>query len=310
MDLATVTENGLVVRDGDIVRVLARVTDDPGILNDPSITCLNPKAPEVERVYQKEFKRRKVYLPDEHDLPIRDYLRGGVRPILVIGANGYSSVKDAHLRAWHVGELAYRVAVETALETIYARVRDELGEAVDIRFVHGSSTQGLARRGVDTSIVNTATKLHCQQLGFSCPKYMMYVNDDTDFPVYVAQDKDAYSKAFVDSLDVLVSCNGRVQTLEMDIHAAIFRRKYVVLYDLLGAISPTGGPPAYGPNNEIEDAVKALITGMFMVGGDVFHAPSSGDCWKEDLLRISNAIIARVRKIPTFPPDVALHVRI
>jgi len=298
MDLTTITENGLAIREGNKVRILVKGHgDDSDILElkDSSITCLNPDAAEDERVYEKIFAHREIYLSSEEKLAVDRYLKGGVKSIAIFGANGLSSIKDINLKAWHISHDKYRIAVETTLEVAYLRMREELGEGVDIRFVHGCSTQGTAERGVDMAIINVATRLRCQMLGFSCPRYMMYVTDETDFPVLVCVNKDAYSEKFVENLDVLITCNGRVQTLEMDIKAAIFKRKFVVLYDLLSVISPTGGPPAYGPNDEIEDAVKALISGMFMVGGNLHIISKSGDPWKDDLLRISQAIITRCR---------------
>ncbi len=310
MDLSSITKEGMVFCEdtkGKRMVVLTLGTDDPNLLGDTAITCLNPEAQPGERIYRKVFTRRPIYLPDQYELACA-HLTGESRESLVVGMNGYSSITNQDARAWHIDPDAYRIGVEQLLATIIVQIRTELGEDVQIALVHGSSTQGAMIRGVDTAIVNVGKRLERQMLGFSCPRFMMYVSDEDDFPVYVASTQEDYSAKFVDALDVLVTCNGRVQTLEMDIRAAIYKRKFVVLHDLLGAISPTGGPPAYGADNEIQDAVKAIISGIHMVGGDMRLITGATDRWKAELLDISQAIIRRCRT--HLPPQVGLRINV
>lgn len=142
MDLSTITRDGIAIKDGDVVRVFIRWTDDPNLLKNPSITCLNPEASDEDKVYERVFRNREIFLANQRDAAIQLHLRGGVRPITVIGANGLSSIKDHQLKSWHIRDDSYRVGTEVLLETNYHKIRKELGDAMNVRFVHGCSSAG------------------------------------------------------------------------------------------------------------------------------------------------------------------------
>lgn len=309
-DLSTIPYDGMVIRERDRVRILVKKITDRDLLTDSRVLCLNPEAALQHRVYEIVFVHRQIYLASERERAIHQHLHNEVQPVVVLGGNGLTKISDEDLEHWHVHPDGYRVGAEQIFLTSHLRMKQELGDGVDIRFIHGCSTRMMARRGIDTAIINTAKKLRAQMLGFSCPRFMLYVTDETDFPILLASNEAEYSKWFVQALDVLITCNGRATTREKDVRVAIMERKLVILYDLLGRISSTGGPPAYGPNGEVRDAVKALMEGIKMIGSRRIMSQSSGDPWKDDLHEIACAIVERVRTRKDMPPEVALHVNL
>jgi hypothetical protein len=213
------------------------------------VTCLNPGAGEADRIYEKRFFKKPIYMPRDYERAVREVLSG--KDVIVIGMNGYSSLTDEQCRAWGVRPGAYEAACAGLLEAACA----ELSEAfprIDIRFAHGASDWG-----IDGVILKVAAKLERPQLGHSCPQFMFYVTDD-DVPVYCAADKVKYANAFIDSLQILLACNGRVQAFEHDIDACFKKLKHVIPLNVLKSISTTGGPPAIGADGKIEDAVAAF----------------------------------------------------
>ncbi len=209
IDMSMITEHGLVIRDEERThRVLVRKDMSHLLGKDPAVTCLNPDAPENERVYQKVFTKRRIYLPSEYDLAVTNHLKG--RYVLVLAMNGYSSIKPEQCAAWGIKPGAYEHACRNLLKTVWATLRKEFPD-LDIRLVHGSSDLG-----VDRAIIQAATELRRETLGFSCPEYAFYVPDDDDFPMYIAATVAEYSDAFVRSADVLIAANGRLQAYRMN----------------------------------------------------------------------------------------------
>ncbi len=219
------------------------------LLAEPGVVCTNPDADPARRAYLKRFARKRVYLPGEYDRAVSEVLHG--TDVIVLGMNGYSSIKPEHLAAWGIKEGAYEAACRSLVTQAVQRLQREF-PGVDVRFAHGASNMG-----VDRAMIDVSYNLNRPQLGHSCPHFLFYVQDD-DVPVYVAPSQPEYAAAFTRSLDVLLCANGRLQAFEMDIDAAFKFRKHVIPINVLRAISTTGGPPAFGPNNIVEDAVAAF----------------------------------------------------
>ena len=211
---------------------------------------------ETKRCY-KIFRNKRIYLPGDLDRAVAETLKG--HDVLRIAMNGYSQLSSEHCATWGVRPGAYEQAVASLLEAVTRRVQ-HIFNGIDVRFLHGSSNMG-----VDASIMQVAKKMNRPNLGFSCPSFMFYVEDD-DSPVYVAANQAAYADAFAKSTDILIACNGRAQALQHDLMAALLYGKEVVLVNVLRTISTTGGPSAIGPDGKIEDAVDAFLIRVHAVG--------------------------------------------
>lgn len=208
---------------------------------------------------QKIFEKKMIFLPDEYDLAVKTYLTSLTNDeVVVLAINGYSSIKADHCAAWGIKPGAYEAASAALLAGVINDLQNNF-RGIDIRIVHGASNMG-----VDKSAIQVARDLGIVQLGFNCPKFMLYVEDD-EVPVYVAKSQADYADAFINSLDILIAANGRIQAFEMDMDAAFKKRKHVIPVNIIKSISTKGGPPAFGPNNEIEDAVAAFYEQVHFV---------------------------------------------
>lgn len=220
------------------------------------VVCLNPDAREAQRIYEKRFFRKPIFLARDYKRAYDSVLKGP--DVVVLGMNGYSSLTDEQCRAWGVQVGGYEAACAGILRATYKHLIANFPE-IDVRFAHGASDLG-----VDGVIIKVAQQLKRPQLGHSCPEFMFYVPDD-DVPVYVASNKAKYAESFIDSLHVLLACNGRVQAFEHDIDACFKKLKHVIPINVLRSISTNGGPPAIGPDGKIEDAVAAFEQRMHML---------------------------------------------
>ncbi|MEZ4534184.1 MAG: hypothetical protein R3D26_04120 [Cyanobacteriota/Melainabacteria group bacterium] len=91
---------------------------------------------------------------------------------------------------------------------------------------------------MDWAIIKAARDLNRPHLGHSCPKFMFYVEDDTD-PVYVAE--TSRIRLFVRrSLDILIAANGRMQAFRHDIMAVFEKMKHASFVNVLKSISTNG----------------------------------------------------------------------
>ncbi len=213
------------------------------------VVCLNPEAKEAARIYEKRFLRKPIFLARDYRRAYDSVLKGP--DVVVLGMNGYTSLTPEQCRAWGVQVGGYEAACAGLLRATYKHLVANFPE-IDIRFAHGASDLG-----VDGVIIRVANQLKRPQLGHSCPEFMFYVPDD-EVPVYVASNKDKYAEAFIDSLHVLLACNGRAQAFNHDIDACFKKLKHVIPINVLRSISTNGGPPAIGPDGKIEDAVATF----------------------------------------------------
>lgn len=241
-------DEGTIWRDGD--DVVVEVTGGSESRGDqPGVTCANPNALPEDRVYRKVFTQKPIYLSDEYDRAVTGHLTG--LDVVVLAMNGYSRLTDDQCRDWGVHPGAYEAACKALFVGVISSLQREF-PGVDVRIAHGASDMGIDRVAIEVS-----RRFNRMQLGHSCPKFMLYVVDD-DVPVYVAATQEAYAKAFIDSLTILIAANGRAQSFEHDIQAAFSMLKHVVLVNVLKSISSTSGPPGINAEGEIEDAVAAM----------------------------------------------------
>ncbi|HBP00221.1 MAG: hypothetical protein UU48_C0006G0007 [Candidatus Uhrbacteria bacterium GW2011_GWF2_41_16] len=277
-------------------KTIVEIRGKTHLLNEPGVTCLNSDTLEGERIYQKIFLRKKIYLPDEYEQAVAENLKG--RFVLVLAMNGYSSLRPQQCAAWGVQVGAYEKACEVLLTQVTNWLRQQFPD-IDVRFIHGASDIG-----VDKVIVHTANTLRRTQLGFSCPEYMFYVKDD-DVPVYVAPTVREYSDAFVRSSDILIAANGRLQAYRMDIQAVFDYDKSFIPVNVLRLISTTGGPPAKNAAGQIEDAVAHFEQRVHIIGQRRLN-DFGQDKWRAAILEINDVMTNICRQI--LPFDIGLEV--
>lgn len=247
--------DGLISREGDMVVV--RAIDKEYLLKIPGVVCENPEAPMAERIYRKDFKNKTIYLPGEYQKAVHDVLSG--TDVACIGMTGFSAIGAENCKAWGITEETYVAACQDLLgQTINTLQKHFPG--IKIKLVDGASDMG-----VDRATIGVAQVMNLDHLGFSCPNFMFYVNDDKA-PVYVAANQSEYADAFVRSLNILFSVGGRKQALEHDMLAAVKYDKRLVLLNVLRSICKSGGPQARDGDGKIIDATSAFEQALSLQG--------------------------------------------
>ncbi len=269
------TDDGTIERKAD-GSVLVTVLNEPYSLNLPGVRCLNPDAPEAERQYQKEFRSKPIYLPSEYDLAVAE--RVAFQDNFVVSMNGYSRITAEQSVRYGIQEGAYEEACRALLTHIIEHLKNRFSGA-NLHLIHGASDMG-----VDRAIQDGANEHNLVPLGFSCPRYMLYVKDDYT-PVYVGSDKEEYSERFIQTLDLLIATGGREQALQHDVLAACVHNKRIHFVDVLNSLSSTGGVPAtvMGPDGKlrVDNAAAAMgrNVSFFSRNDAAMLAPRSGDLW-------------------------------
>lgn len=243
------------------------------------VECINPTAAENQRIYRKVFTQKPIYLHDDYDRAVKENISGD--NVVVIGMNGYSSISEKNCQEWGVKPGAYEAACAQLLRTCIGHLREQY-EGIGIRVVHGASAMG-----VDDAVIKVGKAMKVPMLGHSCPRFMMYVEDD-DVPVHVADTKAAYAEHFISSLDILIAANGREQAFRHDINAAFIHNKHVMPINVLRSISDRGGPPAFRPDGTIEDAVAAFEKRVHLVSQQL--QGTELDPWKNILNHTQNTV--------------------
>jgi len=242
---------------------------------------------------EKIFKRKPIFFGEGAlEQAVANYLT--VKRGVVLAMNGYTSLSPEKCRAYGIQPGGYETACAATLADI---IKESQKFFRGIRFC---LAHGAIYKGVDKAVINVGHKFNIPQLGFNCPEYMIDVEDD-DVPVYVAPSKEAYCDAFTESLDILITANGRKTTFEMDIDAVFKKHKDVIRINMIRAISTMGGPPALNEKGEIEDAVAFWDLKMHNVSS--FMEISGIDSWetmKKSLIVTSTKIVRRM-----MPPTVA-----
>lgn len=286
----------ILAKEGTIERLdkgfIVRVKGKTYLASEPGVTVENPDAPEAERIYAKRFVNKRIYMPDEYEKAVREILRGN--DVIVLGMNGYSTLTEAQCRAWGVRPGAYEQACIGIIKILFQSLTSTF-EGLDIRFADGASNVG-----VDWALLKAARSLNRPHLGHSCPKFMFYVVDDED-PVYVAETQAEYASAFIDSLDILIAANGRMQAFRHDIMAVFEKLKHVIPVNVLKSISTNGGLPAIDADGRIEDAVETFEQRVHLVAQRMVYA--SNDPYRDLVAHICEEATGIVR--PLISPERA-----
>jgi hypothetical protein len=261
----TISPEGIIERQADGSFVV-KVQGKPYLASEPGVVCENPQAKPEDQIHTKVFRNKRIFMPDQYKDAVAATLTGN--DVIVLAMNGYSSITPEKLLAWGVKPGAYEAACEGILKSMCNTLNTTF-PGIDIRFADGASPMG-----VDKAVIKTARDLNRPHLGHSCPKFMFYVDDDSD-PVYVAATQPEYAEAFIDSLHLLVAANGRKQAFEHDIDAVFKKLKQLITVNVLRAISTTGGPPATDGKGNIEDAVACFEQRVHMVSQRMYSTNDS-----------------------------------
>jgi hypothetical protein len=287
--MTQIEQNGIIERDAD--GWIVKVKGKPYVADQKGVTCENPDAKPEDQIHVKRFVNKRIYLSSQYDQAVKEVLSG--IDVIVLGMNGYSALSKETCLAWGVKPGAYEAACIGVLKSVYASLMSTFPN-IDIRFADGASNVG-----VDHALISVAKELNRPHLGHSCPKFMFYVEDD-DMPVFVADTQEEYAERFIDSLQILIAANGRMQAFEHDIMAVFKKLKHVVPVNVLRSISTTGGPPAIGPNGKIEDAVAAFEQRVHLAHQMVY---SHRDPYRDMVGHICETTAAIVR--PLLSPERA-----
>ena len=281
-----VNKNGSIKRlpDGSVV---VTVTKKPwGDL--PGVSCLNPDVLEKDRIYQKTFKQKKIYLPHEFDKAIEEVM--AQTDSVALSMNGYSQITDEQCKRYGVQPGAYEEACSAILREAIVRLKKTFSGA-NLKLVYGASDTG-----VDRAIEVVAREFNLTMLGFSCPEFMMYVKDD-DVPVYVAKTIDEYADAYIRSLDLLIATGGRDHALKHDIAASCIYNKRIHFIDVLNSLSSTGGVPATISDGKggykVDNAAAAFGRNISFFSREdaVANMPNSGDKWDAIFANVNSVAI-------------------
>ena len=243
----------MLLRDGNAV-VVSVIDDREDLLTIPGVTCTNPEALPSKRQYEKRFVKRKIFFPEEESLA-QAVLTG--RNVIRVGMTGYTSISPQNCADWGIKVGAYEAACGAVLTKMVMHLRENF-PGCRIKVVHGASNMG-----IDKVIIEVANRLNLDMVGFNCLEWLFYVEDEDDFPVYVASTKAQYADAFIRNLDILLSAGGRIQALEHDMLAAIKYDKRLMILNLVKTLSANGGPPARDGAGKIQDASAAFEQCIF-----------------------------------------------
>lgn len=243
---------------------------------EDGIVCINPDDPEEERIHQKTFRIKPIYLPTEYDRAISERIYHPDN--FVFSMNGYSQIKDEQCVRYGIQQGAYEAACAAIMRETILHLREKFTGA-HLRLIHGASNTG-----VDWAIEKSAEEFNLVPLGFSCPEFMLYVKDD-DTPVFVAAMKDDYANYFIRSLDLLITTGGREHALQHDVLAACIYGKRIHFVDVLNSLSSTGGIPATIIDGKggfkVDNAAAAFGRNISFFNRDdsVIATPEGGDRW-------------------------------
>ena len=223
--------------------------------------CLNPTAPEAEQIYRKIFSKLKIYLPNEYERAIKEVL-GEEPDRFIMSINGYSSLKVKERTDWGLGADEYEAGCEDLLYATIAGLRKRFmnlnGKGLNLKLVDGGSSMG-----VDLALINVAKTHEIPSLSFSCPQWLMYVNDDATRSVFVGKDSDEYADRYIQTLDFLITTGGRAQALKHDVYAAVLYGKRIHFIDVASALSRNKGVPATSVGADgtvnVENAAAAML---------------------------------------------------
>ncbi len=170
--------------------------------------------------------------------------------------------------------------------------------------MHGLWRLGYERFGIDKVLEDVAYKYSKELLGFSCPRFMLYVNDNSKYPVYVATTAKDYANKFIMSLDFLVTTGGRKHAFAHDLRCVLDEDKSIFFVDVLSHVARTPVPThSYDQNGNIviENAPAAFEHNIFSFSkrDSMLKADKGGDLSDEMFKYISETCVSICRrKIP------------
>lgn len=243
---------------------------------EDDIVCLNPDASEKERIHQKTFRKKPIYLPAEYEKAMQERIWHPDN--FVFSMNGYSQITEEQCLRYGIQSGSYEEACAAIMRRSILHLRRKFAGA------YICLTYGASNTGVDWAIEKAAREFNIVPLGFSCPVFMLYVKDD-DIPVFVAATKDEYADYFIRSLDLLIATGGREHALQHDVLAACIYGKRIHFIDVLNSLSSTGGVPATISDGKggfrVDNAAAAFGRNISFFSRDdsLITTPPGGDRW-------------------------------
>jgi hypothetical protein len=153
----------------------------------------------------KVFTDTNIYT--DYNLFRREQLMSDDKRRINLGTTGYSSLSKQFLEKYGIPEGAYAAVIERVLFAI----REKLAN----RGVNMLLLDGFSEGDVDRAIRTTARVTDTPEVGFCCPKFMLYAKDGGT--VFVAPSQRAYSSAFSHSSELLLVTGGRGQAFDHDL---------------------------------------------------------------------------------------------
>lgn len=282
--------DGIIKRDKQTGNTVITVVNEPWSLDFSGVTCLNPEDPEHKRKYQKVFAKKPIYFRHEYDRLLAE--RFSQKDNFVVSMSGYSKITEEQRQRYGVQEKEYEVACCASLRNILRHLRSKFTGA------HLQLTYGASDVGVDWSIEEVAREFNIVPVGFSCPRFMLYVKDD-GIPVFVANNSEEYGDYFIRTLDLLIVTGGRAHALQHDVLASCIYNKRLHFVDVLNILSRTGGVAAtvQKPDGriEVENAAAAMGRNISFFGLEeaitTLRTVGVGDKW--------DAVFANINTVAT-----------
>ncbi len=254
--------DGVVSRDKKTGEVTITVTNESWSL-DFGAVCINPEEVESKRKYQKIFRKKPIYFANEYERLVREQFSRNDN--FVVSMSGYSKITAEQRVAYGIQNGEYEAACAATLRTMFQNIRNKFNGAY-LQLTYGASDVG-----VDAAIEKVAGEFNIIPIGFSCPRFMLYVKDDK-IPVFVANNSDAYADFYIRSLDFLIVTGGRAHALQHDILASCIYNKRIHFLDILNILSRNGGVAATKQEKDgritVENAAAAMGRNISFYGLD------------------------------------------
>jgi len=274
--LESVGEHGRIFRRGKKVIIQARTNWLPEGVK--GLNLLNPGALGGQRVFERVFERRApfIYLPDQlaEAMAYLDFPNS-----FISSMNGYSNTAELITR-YGIPPGMYERRCEAMYSACLEGVRRKFS------YAQYGIVDGAAPFGVDAANRAVAIKFRAKRLSFSCPSYMLLVDDEDESPIYVAPTSDDYADAYVKPLDLLISTGGREQALRHDVYFSCLESKRILFVDVTNMIDPGNiCVPATRIDEQgrirIENAAAAMNRNVGIIGylASRITSPDGGDQW-------------------------------
>ncbi len=277
--------NGTIFKDGDVFIVQHPYLDYLSEL--PGVEVIEV---EGEKCVQKKFYRKPIFLAHELKQAVSLHLRREPGSF-VVSMNGYTTLSTDFLITYGIKPGAYKAACIRVFRTMLKNFRNRFPKT-KVFVAHGAVDSE-----VDGALLQVKKEENLGGLGFSCPKFIFYVNDD-DEPLYVANSVDGYADAYIQSLDFLISTGGRAHALTHDINASVLYSKIIYFVDLISMVAEVPVPssvPLPGGGRQVENAAAAFRNNLAFFGSNLDRgSQTSFQLLDNDIFAVAEPVCRKV----------------